>query len=276
MPAVEDTAAWWRHWSERCLLAQGAWRDVVLRSLITLKALTYAPTGGIVAAADDLAARAPRRRAQLGLPLLLAARRDAHAGRADGRRLHRGGRRLARLAAARGRRRARADADHVRRPRASAGSPSSSSTGCRATRARSRCASATPRPSSSSSTSTASSGRAARGAAPPGSRPTPHAWDAPARAARLPRGRLAPARRGHLGGARPAAALHPLEGDGVGGVRPRGQAASRSSGSTGPVERWSAAATEIHREVLRRGLRPRAPHVHPVLRLEGARRRAAA
>ena len=50
-----------------------------MRSLITLKALTYAPTGGIVAAADHVAAGADRRRAQLGLPLLLAARRDVHA-----------------------------------------------------------------------------------------------------------------------------------------------------------------------------------------------------
>ena len=40
----------------------------------------------------------------------------------------------------------------------------------------------------------------------------------PARAAR---GRLARARRGDLGGARPASPLHPLEGDGVGRVRPR-------------------------------------------------------
>src|SRR5512142_795744 len=39
----------WRTWSERCTY-QGRWRDAVVRSLITLKALTYAPTGGLVAA----------------------------------------------------------------------------------------------------------------------------------------------------------------------------------------------------------------------------------
>jgi GH15 family glucan-1,4-alpha-glucosidase len=42
--------AWWARWSKRCRY-QGEWRDLVMRSLITLKALTYAPTGGIVAAA---------------------------------------------------------------------------------------------------------------------------------------------------------------------------------------------------------------------------------
>ena len=39
----------WRDWSGRCT-CQGEWRDPVLRSLITLKALTYRPTGGILAA----------------------------------------------------------------------------------------------------------------------------------------------------------------------------------------------------------------------------------
>ncbi|MFE7763467.1 glycoside hydrolase family 15 protein [Streptomyces sp. NPDC057438] len=40
----------WRAWAARCRY-DGPYRDTVVRSLITLKALTYAPTGGIVAAA---------------------------------------------------------------------------------------------------------------------------------------------------------------------------------------------------------------------------------
>jgi GH15 family glucan-1,4-alpha-glucosidase len=48
--ALRLTTEYWRQWSARCTY-DGAWRDAVVRSLITLKALTYAPTGGIVAAA---------------------------------------------------------------------------------------------------------------------------------------------------------------------------------------------------------------------------------
>ncbi|MDQ3312439.1 MAG: glycoside hydrolase family 15 protein [Actinomycetota bacterium] len=48
--AVEDTVRWWRAWSDRCTVG-GRWNDQVRSSLVTLKALTYAPTGGIVAAA---------------------------------------------------------------------------------------------------------------------------------------------------------------------------------------------------------------------------------
>ena len=48
--AVQATDRWWRAWSNRCTF-QGEWREAVVRSLITLKALTYTPTGGIVAAA---------------------------------------------------------------------------------------------------------------------------------------------------------------------------------------------------------------------------------
>ncbi len=46
---LRDTQAQWLTWSRRCRY-QGRWRAQVLRSLITLKALTYQPTGGIVAA----------------------------------------------------------------------------------------------------------------------------------------------------------------------------------------------------------------------------------
>jgi GH15 family glucan-1,4-alpha-glucosidase len=47
--ALTETEAYWKHWSARCTVA-GEWAGPVRRSLITLKALTYAPTGGIVAA----------------------------------------------------------------------------------------------------------------------------------------------------------------------------------------------------------------------------------
>jgi len=46
---LEQTASFWTDWVSRCTY-QGQYRDVVVRSLITIKALTYNPTGGIVAA----------------------------------------------------------------------------------------------------------------------------------------------------------------------------------------------------------------------------------
>ena len=46
---LQDTEDYWRRWSSRCRY-QGPWHQQVMRSLITLKALTYQPTGGIVAA----------------------------------------------------------------------------------------------------------------------------------------------------------------------------------------------------------------------------------
>ena len=47
--AIQKTETWWREWSDQCTY-QGEWRDAVVRSLLTLKALTFKPTGGIVAA----------------------------------------------------------------------------------------------------------------------------------------------------------------------------------------------------------------------------------
>jgi GH15 family glucan-1,4-alpha-glucosidase len=47
--ALEATETFWREWSGRCA-DLGEWNAAARRSLITLKALTYRPTGGIVAA----------------------------------------------------------------------------------------------------------------------------------------------------------------------------------------------------------------------------------
>jgi GH15 family glucan-1,4-alpha-glucosidase len=46
---LAGTQDYWQRWASRCTY-QGQWREAVLRSLITLKALTYEPTGAIVAA----------------------------------------------------------------------------------------------------------------------------------------------------------------------------------------------------------------------------------
>ncbi|HET9468749.1 MAG TPA: glycoside hydrolase family 15 protein [Vicinamibacterales bacterium] len=48
--ALADTRQWWEDWAAQCTY-HGPWRDAVLRSLLTLKCLTFGPTGGIVAAA---------------------------------------------------------------------------------------------------------------------------------------------------------------------------------------------------------------------------------
>jgi GH15 family glucan-1,4-alpha-glucosidase len=50
MQALAKTETFWREWSSQ-FQGSGEWSEAVIRSLITLKALTYRPTGGIVAAA---------------------------------------------------------------------------------------------------------------------------------------------------------------------------------------------------------------------------------
>ncbi len=47
--ALADAVSYWKGWSKQCTY-RGPWREAVMRSLITLKALTYSPSGGIVAA----------------------------------------------------------------------------------------------------------------------------------------------------------------------------------------------------------------------------------
>src|SRR5260370_34841994 len=46
---LDETETWWREWSAQCTVT-GPWREQVMRSLITVKAVTYSPTGGIVGA----------------------------------------------------------------------------------------------------------------------------------------------------------------------------------------------------------------------------------
>jgi GH15 family glucan-1,4-alpha-glucosidase len=49
--ALRDTLTFWADWSQRGTPVHGPYRQAIKRSLLTLKALTYQPTGGIVAAA---------------------------------------------------------------------------------------------------------------------------------------------------------------------------------------------------------------------------------
>ena len=48
--ALRDTEKFWKNWAEQCR-RKTDWDDALVRSLITLKGLTYGPTGGIVASA---------------------------------------------------------------------------------------------------------------------------------------------------------------------------------------------------------------------------------
>jgi GH15 family glucan-1,4-alpha-glucosidase len=49
LSTLNDTEAWWNTWASHSTY-RGPWREAVTRSLVTLKALIYQPTGGIVAA----------------------------------------------------------------------------------------------------------------------------------------------------------------------------------------------------------------------------------
>ena len=229
--ALAETEEYWLEWAARCTHG-GDYHEEIHQSLLLLKALTYAPTGGIVAAPttslpEELGGVRNwdyrycwLRDATLTLLAMLHAgyRDEALAWRqwllravagdpADVQIMYgiAGERRLeereldwlpgfARLAACARRERC-VGAAAARRLRRGRSTPST-------------------RPASTVRRRTTTSGRSC------------------CEAARMAGGRLAPAGRRHLGGARPVPALHPLEGDGVGrvrsgrprprGVRPRG------------------------------------------------------
>ena len=80
---------------------KGQYAEAVQRSLMTLKAMTYRPTGGIVAAVTTGLPERDWRGAELGLSLLLAAGYGVHAAGADARGIHGGGGGVEAVAAAR-------------------------------------------------------------------------------------------------------------------------------------------------------------------------------
>ncbi len=71
---LDDTAAYWRDWV-RDLAIPFEWQERIIRAAITLKLNAYEDTGAIVAAVTTSIPESLRQRPQLGLPLLLAARR---------------------------------------------------------------------------------------------------------------------------------------------------------------------------------------------------------
>ena len=79
------------------------------------------------------------------------------------------------------------------------------------------------------------------------------------------------ARRGHLGGARAAAATSPIPRSWPGSPSTARSRPSSASASRGRSSAGGRCATTIHAEVCAQWLRPRAQHLRPVLRLDGPR-----
>lgn len=69
--ALADTGEFWRTWLERGTFPDHVWRNALQRSALTLKGLVVRVERSAAGRADDVAARASRRRTELGLPLQL-------------------------------------------------------------------------------------------------------------------------------------------------------------------------------------------------------------
>ena len=92
--ALSKTTRYWTDWMSGCTY-KGEFADSVHRSLMTLKAMTYRPSGGIVAAVTTSLPEQIGGGPQLGLSLLLAPRHLFHAARVDARGLPRRSHRVA-------------------------------------------------------------------------------------------------------------------------------------------------------------------------------------
>ena len=111
---IQRTSHFWRTWLAEGTYPDHPWRFHLQRSALVLKGLTFMPTGALVAAPTTSLPETPRRRAQLGLPLLLDARRVVHAVGAARAGPQLGGRRLRPVPRRHGAQRGRLAADHVR------------------------------------------------------------------------------------------------------------------------------------------------------------------
>ena len=249
----------WRTWLGEGDFPDHPLRPHLQRSALVLKGLTFMPTGALLAALTTSLPGDPGGLAQLGLPLLLDARRDVHALGAARARSRLGGGRLRRVHRRPRAQRGRLAADHVRDQGRARTSRSARSSISRGTRTRGPCASATRPTSSARTTSTA-----------PCSTPstcTPSArdhipervWPVLVDAGRMRGARLARARPGHLGGARRAPSLRLLEAHVLGCARPRRAAGRTARRAAAPARlagrsRTRSSKTSSHRGVDRRGV----------------------
>jgi hypothetical protein len=110
---IAATERWWREWTAQCCY-DGEYREAVVRSLITLKAMSYGPSGGLVAAPTASLPEHLGGVRNWGLPLLLDPRCHLHLARPARRRIRGRGGGVAGVVAAGAGRAARADAADVR------------------------------------------------------------------------------------------------------------------------------------------------------------------
>ena len=250
---LERTNHFWRTWLAEGTYPDHPWRPHLQRSALALKGLTFMPTGALVAAATTSLPETPQGVAQLGLPLLLDARRDVHAVGAARAGPGLGGGRLRAVPRGPGAQRGRVAADHVwdQGEQGSGGAHARSPQGLRERApGEGRQRGLQPAPE-----------RRVRGGAGLGvpalqeTRPHPRAAVAGAdRPGALRRAGVARARPGHLGGAGGAAPLRLLEADVLGGDGP-----GRAPGRTARGGRARAAtarrlADEIKAEILEKGV----------------------
>ena len=272
---LDETLAWWHEWASKLAMPTARPGVCIVRSAIVLKALTFAPTGAIIAAPTT------------SLPEHVGGERNwdyryswirdsvftvralanlGCVGEADGFRrfIQRSAAGNARSAAGAGRRRRQAPPDRDRR-----------SITWKAGAARGRCASATPPTSSSRPTCSACCSSWPAAGARAATCPTSTTGTSSSQTVDAALEQVAPAGSRHLGGARRAAPLRALEGR-CAGSRCSAASSSRSAhGLPAPIERWSAARDEIRDAVETQRHRSPARQLRRQLRRTRRRRGAA-